>query len=1109
MLHLLLGRSGTGKTEQILRSMAASGGGHRQVLLVPEPYSHDMERMLCAVGGNRTANYAEVLSFTRLANRVFSTAGGLAAPVLDPGGRVLMMYAAVKSVADKLTVYQRPGRRPAFLTGLLATVDELKTCRISSADLWRAWEETGGEEAGKLRDLSLIYGAYEAMTAREAADPRDRITRLAEGLDRCRWASDKDIYVDGFSDFSAQEREVLLRLMKQAHSVTVALTCGALDGEERVFAYARRTARRLVAAAKKEGVSVSLHEAEGPERPRSPALRAVEAALAERPIPGAEWEGIRLYRAKTPYSELEWVAAEILRLVREEGLRFRDIAVAGRSLDGREETLTLLFRRYGVPAFFSAMSDVLQRPVFAVVTAALDTVTGGYRYEDVFRYLKTGLTGMADEDRDLLENYVLKWNLRGSRWTEARPWTMHPKGYGLPMTEGDRALVERLDNLRRQVAAPLERLRKAGPGTGRDWSAALYAFLWEISLPETLARRGEELRQSGRPALADEYGQLWDIFCQALEQCALLLGETELELDEYAKLLSLALSQYDVGTIPVSLDRVQVGNLTRMAHNKSYRALFLIGADDTAIPKAAAEPGLLNDDDRSLLTSLGLEMGQNRDERMDHELSMIYETCAIPTQRLTISWSAAGSGGEEQRPCYLVGRLRDVFPGLDVLREEETGGSFRLAAPNPALELAGRDERVAEVLGQLPGCRDRVERLRRARDMERGAMSRGAVDALYGKKIPLSASRMDLFRSCHFSYFLRYGLRAEARRPAGFQAPEYGTFVHYVLEHVLKEKEAWAAPEGYDRSKLRAVTQVAIRRYVDEELGGLEGETPRFQYLFKRLRRAVYAVVDNVAQELARSQFQPIAFELGIGETGGAAPVNLTVDGLTLSLSGFVDRVDSWEHDGRLYVRVVDYKTGRKSFDLTDVWNGLGLQMLLYLFTLKDRGEEYFRRQAVPAGVLYLPARDAVIAGSRGMSEEERQQAVDKELQRRGLVLDDPEVLAAMEDMEDGRARFLPVRISAKTGAVTGDVLVSAEQLGRLERHVRQVLEEIGGEFARGVIDADPFWKGPERNACQWCDYAQACQFEEGRGGDRRRWLPTVRNEEFWRRLEEREKTDP
>lgn len=1108
MLNLLLGRSGTGKTEQMLHTMAASHGGRQQVLLVPEPYSHDMERMLCAVGGNAVANYAEVLSFTRLANRVFSTAGGLAAPVLDPGGRVLMMYAAVKSVADKLTVYQRPSRRPAFLTGLLATVDELKTCCISSTDLWRAWEETRGEEADKLHDLSLIYGAYEAMTARQAADPRDRITRLAEALERCQWARDKDFYIDGFSDFSAQERQVVLCLMKQARSVTVALTCGALDGEEPVFSYPRRTARRLMAAAKKEGVAVRVRGPEGPARCRSEALQAVEAELAGESLPGNNCNGIRLYRAKAPYSELEWVAAEILRLVQEEGFRFRDIAVTGRTLEGREENLTLLFRRYGVPAFFSAMSDVLQRPVFAVVTAALDTVAGGYRYEDVFRYLKTGLAGIADEDRDLLENYVLKWNLRGSRWTEERPWNMHPRGFGLPMTEADRDLVCRLDGLRRQVAAPLEHLRKAGPGTGRAWSVALYAFLQEISLPETLLRRSEELRQAGRPALADEYGQLWDIFCQALEQCAMLLGGTEMELEEYAKLLGLALSQYDVGTIPVSLDRVQVGNLTRMAHNKSYRALFLIGADDTTIPKTAAEPGLLNDDDRSLLASLGFETGQSRDERLDHELSMIYETCAIPTERLVVSWAAAGSGGEEQRPCYLVGRLQSLFPGLDVLCEEELGCGFRLAAPAPALEQAGRDRRVAETLRLLPGFREQVERLCQVRNADRGALSRPAVDGLYGSKIPLSASRMDLFRSCHFSYFLRYGLKAEARRPAGFQAPEYGTFVHYVLEHILREKEAWAEPAGYDKGKLHAATRAAIQRYVDEELGGLEGETPRFQYLFKRLRRAVYAVVDNVAQELSRSQFQPIAFELGIGEAGEAAPVNLTVDGLTLSISGFVDRVDSWERDGRLYVRVVDYKTGRKSFDLTDVWNGMGLQMLLYLFTLKDRGEEYFHRQAVPAGVLYLPARDAVIAGSRGMSEEERQQAVDRELQRRGLVLDDPEVLSAMENMEDGRARFLPVRISAKTGAVTGDVLVSAEQLGRLERHVRQVLEEIGGEFARGVIDADPFWKGPDRNACQWCDYAQACQFEEGRGGDRRRWLPTVKNEEFWRRLAEREQTD-
>ena len=371
---------------------------------------------------------------------------------------------------------------------------------------------------------------------------------------------------------------------------------------------------------------------------------------------------------------------------------------------------------------------------------------------------------------------------------------------------------------------------------------------------------------------------------------------------------------------------------------------------------------------------------------------------------------------------------------------------------------------------------------------------------------------MDKYRSCHFSYFMEYGLEAKPRESAGFHAPEYGTFVHYVLEQVLRtltEDGSRPIPQDVEQSTLRVLTRETVERYVTEELGGLEGESARFRYLFRRLLRAVYAVVENAVDELSRSDFQPVAFELGFGQGKELPPVELEVDGVTVSLSGFVDRVDGWSDKGRLYLRVVDYKTGRKSFDLTDVWNGLGLQMLIYLFTLKEKGKEKFGADTiVPAGVLYFPARDAVVAGSRAMGERERRKAMDQALKRSGLILDEPEVISAMEHPGPEGIRFLPVRVSARTGNISGDALVSAERLGKLERHIGGILHSIGRELAAGNINADPYWRGPEKNACLYCKYGAACQFEEGRGGDRRRYLPTVRGEAFWQGLHHQRKEE-
>jgi len=387
---------------------------------------------------------------------------------------------------------------------------------------------------------------------------------------------------------------------------------------------------------------------------------------------------------------------------------------------------------------------------------------------------------------------------------------------------------------------------------------------------------------------------------------------------------------------------------------------------------------------------------------------------------------------------------------------------------------------------------------------KRGKLSRGTVETLYGKQIAMSASRLDRYKSCHFSYYLQYGLKARPRKTAAFDAPEYGTFVHFVLEYVLRAVKERGGIHCISEDDVQALTGWAVQEYSRIYLGGLEEKSPRFRYLFQRLRHTVALVVKNVAEELRSSKFQPVFLELGFGRGQDLPPIELEVEGIRLSISGFVDRVDGWAEDGKLYLRVIDYKTGQKSFDFTEIWHGLGLQMLIYLFSLEGGSPLLGKDEVIPAGVLYLPAREAVISGSRDMTPEQRQRLVDKELTRKGLILDKPDVIQAMEDTGAG-LRFLPLSVSSKTGEIRGSALVSAQRLGRLKLHVDQILSEICLELKSGEIGVDPFWRGPNRNACLYCEYAAACHFEECLGEDRRRWIPSVSNEAFWAYLEEQE----
>ena len=1093
MLNLLRARAGRDIRGELLERMGRSDA-RRRLLIVPEQFSHESERAMCAVLGGGASMSCEVLSFTRLAGRLTDAAGGGAAPMLDPGGRMLLMYAALRRVADALTTYRAPSRKPAFLTGLLATVDECRSYRVEPEALMAAGEELGGRQGDKLKDLGLIYAAYRGLEAQGAADPRGRLDRLAVQLEGTRWGAGMAFYVYGFTDFTPQEERVLSALMAQGE-LTVALVCGGEDDPSGIFQPALRCAGRLARLAKAGAVPVREEVLDRPLA-RCPSLAFLEENLFGEG-PGQAWAGecaVVRVAAASPRQEVEWCAAEILRLLREENCRCRDIAVCARRLDGYGELVESVFARYGVPVFLSAMEDVLEKPVLALVTSALAAAGSDYPYEELFRYLKTGLTGITEEERDLLENYVLTWDLKGPAWTRQKPWDMHPEGYGREFTPADTALVAWLDGLRRRVIAPLEALRKGTDKTGRGRALALYQLLEDIDLPTRLGQRADSLDRRGERTAAAQYRQLWDILAGGLEQCALLLGDTELELEEFSRLFSLVLSQYDVGAIPVSLDAVTVGDAPRMAH-KEVKALFLLGADSGAIPDCAVSPGLFTDQDRDALSAMEVELAPRQEDKLRREMTIAYETCCRPSQRLYVSYSA-GEGDNQRTPCFLWARLGALFPDAPV----RDGGDplARLSAPDAALELAGSSPAVAEALKRVPGLSDRVERIQDAAGWRRGRLSRPAVDALFGPVVPMSATKLDLVNSCHFGYFLRFGLDAKPRQRAAFRAAEYGTFVHDVLERTLRA----AREEGTPLDDVRAVerlSQAAAERYEREVLSNLEGEPARFRVLFQRMKGAALAVARSVCAELAVSDFTPAAFELGFGPGKDLPPVEVE-QGVRLRLTGYVDRVDQWLHEGKRYVRVVDYKTGKKSFDFADVADGRGLQMLLYLFALRREGKGLLGpEETVPAGVLYVPARTPLVDGERDMSDGEIQRARDRLLRRQGLVLDDPDVLSAME-RPAGEYRFLPVG----TGRGGGDSLVTPAQMEALDGYITAALRAAAGELAAGNIDADPYWQGADKTPCRWCDYKAACHFEEG-CGDRRRFRRGVKAAEFWDWMDRRE----
>ena len=1100
MLTVLMGRAKTGKSEAVLRRMVELGDSSRQILLVPEHASHQAEMDLCRVCGPTASRHGEVLSFRRLSDRVLSITGGAAQVTLDAGGRLLTMQKALGEVASQLAVYRRPSQKASFLQQLLDLFDELRSYEVTPRILYDQAQDIQGATHDKLLDLSLLYGAYESRLSRPGFDRRDRMSKLTDHLEESEYVLGKDVFLDGFTYFNGQERRVLSVLLRQARSVTITLL-GEPDSREEIFEASLKTLGQLRRLCEEERCPM---EVQTLRREGTGALAHLERYFFGENLPYRDEDlPIRIVEADHLFSEVEQAAAEIRRLTAAGKCRYRDITVAARNMADYEGTIETVFERYGIPVYLSRRSDILEKPALALLTGVLEAIGSGYEYDDMFRWLKTGLAGLTPDECDILENYVIRWQIHGQMWLRDVDWTDNPEGYGAPWKEEHQQRLAQVNDLRRRVRQPLSRLAegmKAGQ-TAREKVDALYSFMEELSLQQTLEEQMHKQAERGRLQEAEETAQLWELLCGVLDQFVELLGDEPIGLDEFTRLLRQILTQYSIGTIPVALDQVSVTEITRNERH-AVQYLFLLGANDHVLPAVGQSSGILNEDDREELAQRGIRLSPSGMEQMSMELENIYAALAQPEKGLWISYPVADVSGGELRPAFVVERLLSLFPKLRI-EKERTDKDYRLTSILPALEAAGQERHGALwcYLESLGGYGPQLAAMDRAAALKRGSLSPAAVQALYGRRASMSASRLERMRSCHFAYFMEYGLRAKKREPAAFDAPQIGTFLHFLLEHVTRDVLALGGFAQVEEDALHALVRKYIDLYVQQELRNFQNRSTRFKYLFSRLRTTAYAVVDQVAEELRHSDFVPLEFELSFGDGGTLPAVVISEPDGELRLGGKVDRVDGWVKDDKLYLRVVDYKSGRKAFDLASVRMGLDIQMLLYLFTLQKEGKQYFGRDIEPAGVLYLPARDEILSAERNISPEKLAGEVSKQLRRSGLLLSDPAVLQAMEHESLSEPRYLPLRVS-RDGNVAGSI-ASAAQLGKLGRYVDKLLHQIAREVRDGNIDADPCCKTEEDTPCRYCDWAEACHFCDGKGGDHLRYIQPVQRDEFWKMLEE------
>lgn len=1095
MIRLLCGEAGSGKSTAILARMAnvLAAGGHAY-LLVPEQEAVAREREIMAALPPSAQLRFEVFNFSRLANHVFRQVGGLSYRGITPGGRSLVMWQTLRALSPFLGEYGERAKNDAALTSLMrAAVSECKAYAITPDRLEQAADSLPADSAlsRKLRDLSLVLGGYDARLGERWEDSEDDLCRLAALLDEHPLFRGAHIFVDSFTSFPASELAVLTRLARQAEELTVALCCDSPASDALHFAEITRTAAVLRRMAAQIDCPVKLERLETVRRTDNATLAALGRQLWRMEDAAAipDSDAVELFTCADPFAEAECAASRIAALV-QGGMRYRDIVLIVRDTDRWRGILDAELERAGIPYFLSQRTDVTTKPVIKLLLSALALRAWNWRQSDLLTYLKTGCTGLDRADVDRLEDYITRWQLQGSAITAPGGWTMDPDGYVTEHTDRAAAQLARLNDLREALIAPLLDLFAAldEAATATDCATAVYAYLTRIDLPGQLQTRAAHETERGRAAEAAELIQLWNILLDALDQLVTAFGDEPCTAAEFADALRLIVAETDIGTIPTAADQVTIGSAS-MLRADSPRCAILLGLNEAEFPQALADGGFFTDQDKRTLETLGLDLSPGGDRRAAQELFFVYRAVTTPRERLICLCHRTGTDGREVLPSLamsritlLLGRRPAVWeeqPALDRLWARET------AFPYTAL-LGGTPEGDAlrRLFAADPDYAARTAALDIPITERDCTLSPETADALFGARMQLSQSRLDCYVGCPFAYFCRYLLALRDERPAQIGYDSVGTYVHAVLERffaALTVDGVLHLPET--EAELTAQLDTVIESYLHDLFTGIPASA-RTAHLFTRLRRLSRLLIDNLLTEFRQSRFVPVLFELPIrrGAPGSPEPLVFDLpDGTPVWLGGIIDRVDLWQaENGRYYLRVVDYKTGSKPFDRGDIEIGYNLQLLLYLFTLcRSRSPQLRVRlglppdaELTPAGMLYCTALAPDLAVEADTTADEIVAQADARLTRRGIVLDDEEVLRAMDSELSGK--YIPCKL-LKKGLNSPESRASAEEFDDLYRKLGSTIRRVAGELRAGQAHARPK-RHTGTYPCQTCSAKPICR---------------------------------
>ncbi|MBS4172006.1 helicase-exonuclease AddAB subunit AddB [Bacillus sp. FJAT-49736] len=1126
-VRFVIGRTGTGKSklfmDEITENLKESPSGYPLIYLVPDQMTFLSEYRLINAPGLKGMIRAQVFSLTRLAWRILQETGGISRKHISSAGLNMLIRKIIEDKKDSLRLFGKAADKTGFIEHVENMIAEFKRYCINPEELEMSNQDTSTSLKDKLYDLELIYRDFEEAIQGKYLDTDDYMKLLAESIEKSAYLQNAEIFIDGFHSFTPQEYMVIGQLMKSCKRVSIALTLdqpfrSSIPDALHLFRMSGETYNILYEMALSAGVTmeedVILTDS---YRYKNSDLQYLESTFERRPaLPFKEETSICLLHSANRRAEMEGIAREIRKLVRTKSYRYMDIAILVRNGQDYQDMMETVFYDYEIPYFIDQKRPMFHHPLIELIRSSLEIINSNWRYESVFRAVKTDLLFPLEgnhrelrEKMDRLENYVLAYGIKGSQWISKDRWIYRRfRGLeleNLPQTDSEKEMEHELNEMRLFITAPLNRLsrRLKKAQSGQELCEALFLYLEELDIPAKLEKFRISAEEKGNLVSAREHDQAWNAVIDLLDQFVDIFGLESISLKEFALIIDSGLEAMRFSLVPPAIDQVLVANL-ELSRLSDIKAAFVIGLNDGVMPARLNEEGILTDSDRDALLQNGMKIAPSSKTRLLDEEFIAYKALTTPSHYLYLSCPLANEEGKALLPSPYLKRIKDVFPNViekvvvndpsEISVHEQleyiSHANTSIAYLTSQLQQKKRGVKVPDFwwdvynyfIGNYKWKNQTVHILSSLFYQNKAKqLSEQTSKDLFGDKILASVSRMELFHGCPFSHFASHGLKLRERQIFKLEAPDIGDLFHGALKWISDEIEkkglSWSSLSS---AECYAMAKEAVAFLAPKLQHQILLSSNRHHYIKRKLEQVIGRASQVLSQQSKASGFSPIGMELDFGAKSTLPPLTFTLkNGTKMELQGRIDRVDKAEDENGVYLRVIDYKSSARNLDITEVYYGLALQMLTYLDIVVTNSSRLIGADSVPAGVLYFHLHNPIVKSNKILTIEEIEEEIFKSFKMKGLMLDDVNVVKLMDQsIENGTSKIVSAEIKKDGTLSKRSQVAGKDDFKILNRYVRKLYEKSGNAIATGMVDINPY-QLKKRTPCEYCSYKSVCQFDQ------------------------------